>query len=187
MTEAAGLLGISRQAVFKLIKSQRLDHVVEKGDFGAIQYKLSAAAVSAWADKKERELDHKLLSANEGPMPTTKLATNQPINQPTHQATNLPTNEPTKPAASPTPGLLERIRSEAARWKGKYEAMAESLSRERDERRAANERVGQLAYELGGAKKEVKLLEEKLALLMAPEGRKDEPRETSSGGEPPQL
>ena len=59
------ILGISRQAVFNLIKRERLAHVVGKGDFGTIQYKLSATSVPAWADRKERQIEEKLLSANE--------------------------------------------------------------------------------------------------------------------------
>ena len=172
VTDAAALLGISRQAVFNLIKRERLAYVVEKGDFGTIQYKLSAASVSAWASRKDDEISRKLLSGKE--------ATNQPGNQSTKQASN-----PSSNAAPPESGrVLDRLRSEAARWKGKYEATREAFASEHKERERAEERVNQLAFELGGAKKQVEFLEARFKQLQSGIERSgDRPANSEGSGE----
>lgn len=68
-----------------------------------------------------------------------------------------------------------KLAMEAGKWKGKFETLKELFLYERKKRNEVEEDLRKLAYELGGVKNEVKMLEEKLRLLSGAPVRTEEP------------
>lgn len=68
-----------------------------------------------------------------------------------------------------------KLAMEAGKWKGKFETLKEIFLYERKKRNEVEEDLRKLAYELGGVKNEVKMLEERLRLLSDAPARTEEP------------
>ncbi|GEM_PF-5126457 len=72
---------------------------------------------------------------------------------------------PTDISASNIQALIE-----SERWKAKFETLQEALENERKERKELETNLNKLAFELGAAKNEIKLLEDKIKLLTSGAG-----------------
>src|SRR3989344_1939724 len=89
-----------------------------------------------------------------------------------------------------------KLAMEAGKWKGKFETLKELFLYERKKRNEVEEDLRKLAYELGGVKSEVKMLEERLRLLSSAPARTEEqkvpamhfaPQPAVEMNEPPKL
>ncbi|MDP3999522.1 MAG: hypothetical protein Q8P76_02940 [bacterium] len=69
-----------------------------------------------------------------------------------------------------------KLAMEAGKWKGKFETLKELFLYERKKRNEVEEDLRKLAYELGGVKNEVKMLEEKVRLLSSAPAKAEEQR-----------